>query len=209
MTARRRMTQAERTALSDHRMFNSAIDLILERGANRATLREICENAGYSRGLANTRFGSKDNFLRELLKYFNHVWTDHLEARTAQRRGLDAVIAAMDALAVFMVEQNRYMRGGYIIWYEHIVGANPIRAQLARNHARYRADVAQWLEQGIEDGTVRPDVRVIEFATFYVSWVSGTIYQWLVAPEAIDLPAMFDHIKRIAKQELSPTGGTQ
>jgi AcrR family transcriptional regulator len=42
----RRLTQAERTALSDTRMFNAAMQLISEQGANRTTLKDICEQAG-------------------------------------------------------------------------------------------------------------------------------------------------------------------
>ena len=52
-------TQAERTALSDRRMLEAAIRLIIERGTAGTTLREIGERAGYSRGLASYRFGNK------------------------------------------------------------------------------------------------------------------------------------------------------
>ena len=38
-----RLTQAERTALSDRRMFEAAIDLINERGTQKTTLKEIGE----------------------------------------------------------------------------------------------------------------------------------------------------------------------
>lgn len=200
---KRRLTQAERTAISDERMFNSAIDLILKHGANKATLREICENAGYSRGLATNRFGSKVNFFGGLLDHFNHVWTDHLEKCVGKARGLQALFAAIDALAAFMVQQNRYMRGGYIIWYESIVGDNAIKTQLARNHMRYKQDVSRWIKQARADGEVRRDVNAEAFAAFYLSWVSGTVYQWLVDPDAIDLEAMFDHIRSLVRRELS------
>ncbi|MEJ2533610.1 MAG: TetR family transcriptional regulator, partial [Halioglobus sp.] len=50
-----RMTQAERTALSDQRMFEAAIRLINERGTQKTTLKDIGELAGYSRGMANYR----------------------------------------------------------------------------------------------------------------------------------------------------------
>ena len=206
-SVRRRLTQAERTARSDERMFNSAIDLILRQGAHRATLREICENAGYSRGLATNRFGSKENFLAELLKHFNHVWTDHLQLRTREHRGIDALMNAIDGLAEFMIEQNRFLRGGYIIWYECLAGDNAIRTELAHNHVRYRADVGRWLREGVEDGTVRSDVNAEAFAAFYLSWVSGTVYQWLVDPDAIDLDGMFEHIRGVARRELQPESG--
>ena len=56
---RPRMTQAERTALSDARMFESAKQILVEKGTHNTTLKEIGERAGYSRGLASNRFGSK------------------------------------------------------------------------------------------------------------------------------------------------------
>jgi hypothetical protein len=57
----------------------------------------------------------------------------------------------------------------------------------------YRRDVQQWIEQGQASGEVRADVDAEQFATGYCSTMFGTIYQWVVAPEAIDLEAYFEH----------------
>lgn len=201
---RRRLTQAERTALSDTRMFNAAMQLIGEQGANRTTLKQICEQAGYSRGLANYRFGSKESFLQELLKHFNHLWVDQLKAHTEGKQGLYAFLAANEALERFLVEYDRYMRGSYTVWYENIGGDNEIRRQLALNHRIYRRDVERWLRDGIADGNVRADVDVGNFAALYLSWVSGTIYQWLVAPEAVNIEGSFEYFRNLARLELEP-----
>lgn len=201
---RRRLTQAERSALSDTRMFNAAMQLISTQGANRTTLKEICETAGYSRGLATYRFGSKDNFLQELLRHFNRAWVDQLRSFTEDKQGLHAFMAAIDALEHFLMEYHRYMRGGYTIWYESIGGDNAIRRQLAGNHRQYRSDVEHWLREGIRQGNVRADVDVVNFAVLYLTFVSGTIYQWLVAPEAVDLKPAFRYFRDIARRELEP-----
>ena len=201
---RRRLTQAERSALSDTRMFNAAMQLISQQGANRTTLKEICETAGYSRGLATYRFGSKDNFLQELLKHFNHSWVDQLRSYTEGKQGLEAFMAAIDALEDFLVAHHRYMRGSYTIWYESIGAENAIRNQLAHNHRRYRADVERWMREGIEQGSVRADLDVENLAFLYLTFVSGTIYQWLVAPEAVELKPAFEFFRGIVRRELSP-----
>jgi AcrR family transcriptional regulator len=201
---RRRLTQAERSALSDTRMFNAAMQLISEQGANRTTLKDICETAGYSRGLATYRFGSKDNFLQELLKHFNRSWVDQLRAYADGKQGLEALMAAIDALEDFLVRQQRYMRGVYTIWYESIGGENTIRKQLAQNHRVYRADVARWMREGVEQGSVRADLDVENLAFLYLTFVSGTIYQWLVAPEAVKLKSVFEYFRGIVRRELSP-----
>lgn len=201
---RRRLTQAERTALSDTRMFNAAMMLISEQGANRTTLKDICELAGYSRGLANYRFGSKEAFLQELLRHFNQAWADQLRSYTEGRRGIDAFLHAVDALENFLCEYHRYMRGGYIIWYESIGGDSEVKRQLSRNHAAYRRDVQRWIEQGVAEGSVNPGVDSGHFATFYCSFVFGTIYQWLVSPEAIDLSTFFEYFRGVVRGQLTP-----
>ncbi len=59
----RRLTQAERTEISDNRMLDAAVALIVELGPASTSLKEIGLMAGYSRGLAGQRFGSKDKLL--------------------------------------------------------------------------------------------------------------------------------------------------
>ena len=65
--------QAERSAQSDKKMFEAAIELINERGTAKTTLKDIGEHAGYSRGLASYRFGSKDGLWMELFDKFDDI----------------------------------------------------------------------------------------------------------------------------------------
>ena len=57
-----RLTQIERKEISDSRMLEVAIDLIVERGAEQTTLKDVGEKAGYSMrrfkcGSSGNRFG--------------------------------------------------------------------------------------------------------------------------------------------------------
>jgi hypothetical protein len=81
----------------------------------------------------------------------------------------------------------------YILWYESLGRESDIRANLAKHHVIYRRDVQQWIEQGQAAGDIRADVDAAHFATGYCSTMFGTIYQWVVAPDAIDLEAFFEH----------------
>ena len=93
----RRLTQEERSAISDQRMFNAAMNLIGVQGAYKTTLKDICEAAGYSRGLANYRFGSKDAFFGELIEHFNKAWVRALRTNVGDARGRKAIHLALDA----------------------------------------------------------------------------------------------------------------
>ena len=83
-------TQAERTALSDQRMFEVAIELVNERGTAKTTLKDIGEGAGYSRGLASYRFGSKDGLWMELFARFDDIWKAHLSEYLTGKRACRA-----------------------------------------------------------------------------------------------------------------------
>jgi AcrR family transcriptional regulator len=186
-----RRTQAERTALSDQRMFEAAIRLIIERGTQKTTLKEIGELAGYSRGLANYRFGSKDGLMLELFARFDERWKEHLNAYIADKAGIAGIKAAADALRDFLQLESDYMRAMYILWYESLGHESEIRTRLADHHRIYREDATRWIERGIENGEINPAVNAEQFAVQYCAFIFGTVYQWLVNAEALDLDALF------------------
>ncbi len=188
-----RLTQAERTALSDKRMFKAAIDLINERGTQKTTLKEIGERAGYSRGLAHSRFGSKDGFLNQLFVSFDARWKAHLNRFVGNKTGIAAVKAAANALRQFLGEESGYMRAMYVLWYESLGHESKIRRKLADHHRIYREDATRWIQEGIDNGEIDPVVNAEQFAVQYCAFIFGVVYQWLVDGDALDLDTLFDH----------------
>ena len=191
-----RLTQAERTALSDQRMFKAAVKLINERGTQKTTLKDIGEMAGYSRGLANYRFGSKEGFLKELFHQFDGRWKNHLESYIEGKSGIAAVLAAANALRDFLQNESQYMRAMYILWYESLGHESEIRSSLAEHHRVYRKDATRWISQGIESGEIDPTIDAEQFAVQYCAFIFGIVYQWLVNAGALDLDAVFTEYER-------------
>ena len=198
-----RMTQAERVALSDQRMFDAAIELIIKHGTQGTTLKAIGELAGYSRGLANSRFGSKEIFLRDLFMRFDSHWKFFLRSYTANKTGIQAMKAAIAALREFMKSEPSYMRAMYILWYESLGHASEIRTRLAANHNSYRKDASRWVREGIENGDIDPAINSEQFTVQYCSLIFGTVYQWLVDAEALDLDEIFTHYEQAIIKLLS------
>jgi AcrR family transcriptional regulator len=182
-----KLTQEERTALSDKRMFEAAMELICEQGANRTTLKEVCEKAGYSRGLANYRFGSKDAFFDKLIGHFNRAWKSELQKNVGDKTGLPAIQSAALTLETFLLERTQFMRSRYIIMYESIATENIIQSKLRANHKAYNDDIARWVAEGIEEGDISPETDAEAFAAFYSAFIFGTVFQWLASPEQIDI----------------------
>lgn len=187
----RRRTQAERTALSDARMFDAAMQLIVEQGTHATTLTAVGERAGYSRGLASSRFGSKDALFGQLVLHFNTSWTRELANKVGKRTGAQACLAALSAVEGFLSSHTGYMKAMYILWFESISSHNDVRSHLAAYHEIYRRDVALWVEEGIAAGEIDPSVDAQCYAFGFCSFIFGTIYQWLVNPEKVDLGEQF------------------
>jgi AcrR family transcriptional regulator len=187
-----RKTQAERTALSDKRMFDAAIELINERGTQKTTLKEIGERAGYSRGLANYRFGSKDGLMLELFERFDVRWKEHLQDYVANASGLEAVRQASSALRDFLKKESRYLRAMYLLWYECLGHESDMRRILAQHHDVYRSDAQRWIEQGVAADEIKAGIDPVQFAAQYCAFSFGIVYQWLVNSDALDIDAVFN-----------------
>ncbi len=172
-------------------MFEAAIRLINERGTQKTTMKEICELAGYSRGLANARFGSKENFILKLFGRFDERWKKHLNDYVADKIGIAGIKAAAEALRDFTKLESDYMRAMYILWYESVGQESQLRTRLAHHHDVYRKDAMEWIRGGIEAGEIDESINAEQFAVQYCSFVFGTIYQWLVNADALDLDALF------------------
>jgi AcrR family transcriptional regulator len=194
--AKQRMTQAERTALSDARMLEAAKELIVEHGTHNTTLREVGERAGYSRGLASNRFGSKEGLFDQLVRDFNRRWASELRSGVGSSTGLPAFQAALDAVEYFLLNRSNEMKALYILWFESMSSHDEIRKRLARNHTAYRRDAEKWVREGIREGTIRDTIDPQCFAMEFASLIFGLIYQWLVDPDKVDVHAVFQHYRR-------------
>lgn len=175
-------TQAERTQESDKRMLASAITLIAENGAAKTTLKDVGEQAGYSRGLASYRFGSKAGLFSFLIRAVGEDWLEELQAAVKNKIGIEAITAATDAHYRFVSESADRIRAFYILWFDSIGPEPELRDVIAKIHERRQSDVADWITGGIEAGKIPTDVDVDEVAGQFCAAIIGIVYQWLAMP---------------------------
>ena len=177
-------TQAERTAESDARMLDAAVQLIAERGADGMTLKDVGELAGYSRGLASYRFGNKAGLFSFIVRSVGEEWLRQLSESVDDKIGLEAILAATDAHYHFVLEAADRIRAFYILWFNSIGPAPELKQVIANIHERRQRDVEAWIRRGIEAGTVREDADIHMTAEQFCAAIIGIVYQWLVTPEA-------------------------
>lgn len=198
------LTQAERTAISDRAMLDAAVELILERGTEKTTLAMIGEKAGYSRGLATYRFGSKAGLYDALCKAIGRNWLEYLKRGVAGKTGIDAMCAALDTVYQWVTDAPNEARVLQIL---HCGSASPgseFRDTSVGIHRRQLSDVVQWVEGGKRAGQVRADADAKSVAAEYVAYTSGITYLWLLSAETFD----FESANKAMKHYLRITLGT-
>lgn len=186
-------------------MADAAVALICDRGAAATTLKDVGLNAGYSRGLASYRFGSKAGLWSFLIRTIGEEWLAELQQAVANTSGLETIHAAVDAHCRFLLDSPERIRAFYILWFES-VGPDPaLRDVIAGAHQRRQRDVEEWIRGGIETGTVRPDVDVRAVAEQFCAAIIGIVYTWLVSPIAhAEVRHLHDGLKRQMTAVLSP-----
>lgn len=114
--APKRRSQAERRAESEHRLLDAAAQIIATEGYLAATLERVGERAGFSRGLASRKYGSKDGLIEAVIwRVSAHV---HEQADTAIAGiacPLEQVLALADRF-VELVQRDISVRAYFVLF---------------------------------------------------------------------------------------------
>ena len=191
----KRMTNQERSELSDKRMIAAAIALILEKGAQKTTLKEVGERAGYSRGLAGYRFGSKTGLFDFVLRTLNDYWVRDLTAVTAGKVGLEAILAATDKHYQAFEESPDNVKAFYILWFD-VIGSDDVLKQRVINMNQHRQkDLRNWI---LKDPTLHHQHAEADAIAGQInSTINGIIYQWLLNPDDLaTLKSLHNHLNQ-------------
>mgnify|MGYP001333010261 FL=1 len=191
----RRLTQAERTEISDNLMLDAAVALIVDLGPASTSLKEIGLMAGYSRGLAGQRFGSKEKLFAFVLRQVGENWLGHLKNATNELIGLTAIHTALDEHYRFCVEAPTQVRAFYTLWFESVNAGSELTEIISNIHKRRHADVKRWV---VLDGSIDAGVksRADDIAGQFCASVIGIVYSWLARPNNLDeIHALHENLK--------------
>ncbi len=181
----RRLTQAERTEISDNRMLEAAVDLIVDLGPAATSLKEVGLRAGYSRGLAGQRYGSKDRLFAFVLRQVGETWLSHLTQSTERLTGIDAIHTALDEHYRFCVEAPDQVRAFYTLWFESVNAGSELAAIIGNIHNRRHLDVENWILMDEEiQASTKQNASVI--AAQFCASVIGIVYYWLTNPTDLE-----------------------
>jgi AcrR family transcriptional regulator len=198
-----RLTQAERTEISDMKMFDTAVSLINERGPAATNLSDVGVLAGYSRGLASHRFGSKDNLFNFVVLKVGDIWLEQLKGATGDYAGFQALERAVDQHYQICVNAPAHLRAFYTLWFESVNAKSQLSDTIQKIHQRRFQDVVNWvLNDGRTPDSQKRDADII--AAQFSASVIGIVYYWLANPEKIkETKRLHDGLKHTMKRLLT------
>ncbi|MET1073303.1 MAG: TetR/AcrR family transcriptional regulator [Umezawaea sp.] len=177
-----RLTQQERRDRTEVALVAAAAELVVESGLRSMTLARVGERAGYSRGIVNHHFGTKQALLEALAHATQSGFVPGLDRF---QPGLDRLLAVVEGYVGALGDVSVINRAFLLLWAESSTTpelSDLFRARDEGFRRRLRADV----EAGVAEGRVRPEVAPDDVAVTILAQLRGIGLQRLLDPDAVD-----------------------
>ena len=197
-----RRSHQQRREEAERRLLDAALAIVAQRGSVRMTLAEVGEAAGYSRGLAAHRFGSKAGLVQALAGYIGEQFGQQRARGPALQPGLEAVLGNIHFYFGRRGGAWTSTRALLVMMSESCLVAQP---ELRPVVAAYNRSALAWFEQHITTGIARGEIAPHNdpgiTAVILLGAMRGVMQQWLVDPK-LPLVAVRDRLLQVAEQLL-------
>ena len=178
-----RRSQAERRDESQRSLVEATLAVVAEHGVAAATFDEIGRAAGYSRGLATQRFGSKRGLIEAVIAYLHQRREEVLAAaNVAEMTGLEAIAHYIDS-HLAALDHETGGRAYFMLLAAAVADASALREAFADEHDRVRVWLEDRLRQGQAEGDIGRDVDPYGAAMMVGGLLLGLSLQSLVDPQ--------------------------
>ncbi|MBL1080198.1 TetR/AcrR family transcriptional regulator [Nocardia sp. 2] len=201
-----RRTQKERSAHAAQALLDAAEELFARRGVDHTSLADIGELAGFSRGLANHHFGTKAALVDRLTERIQTRFATDAETRaeTGSADALEALENLVEDYLTAIARHARSSRAFFVMLGAAFPAEASLRPVLAADDESFRERMASHVRAGQSDGSVDDTVDPVATAVMVVAMLRGTAAQYLVDPDAIDLPGAIQAAQRFLRIGLAP-----
>jgi AcrR family transcriptional regulator len=196
-----RRTQQERVDESSRRLAAAAIELLIEKGYAHTTAKEISLRAGYSRSMVAERFGGKAPLFDAILKEYERRINVELPPDAS---GFDRVLAPVDALCRFVIEDSAFLRAMFIINFEAVHDVGELRDRIRSWLMGIRQVLREGIEAGKSDGSITVECDADSYSREILTSGIGYSYWWVVLPDQIDFPSILSRWREQVATSLRP-----
>ncbi|MGA4799067.1 MULTISPECIES: TetR/AcrR family transcriptional regulator [Streptomyces] len=171
-------------------IVRAALEVIAERGYRGASLGAVAERVGLTQQGLLHHFPTKEALLVAVLEERDRWDTGGGGAHGGRRLELLELLVEYNAMRPGIVRTFSALLG------ESVTEDHPARDFFTHRYARVRADMAAVLRAEFGDrlpGGPTPE----EVAPLVTAVMDGLQYQWLLDPDAVDMPAVFRAFLRL------------
>jgi AcrR family transcriptional regulator len=200
----KRLSRAEQNERNRALVLEAARRVFLARGYHAASLDEIADEAGFSRGVVQSRFGNKADLFLALLE-------ERIAERAAQNARLAGGLGGAEGMRVLREHAARRNRaeldwGLLLIEFRVHAARDP---DLARRYAALHARTRQGLARVITDVYRRagqaPPFPPQEMAQMILTVEAGVRLEQAADPQGLEPPAAFERLRTFIESPL-PSG---
>ena len=202
----KRRTQAERSDASEQSLLTAAATVMEAEGFAAATFERIGEVAGYSRGLASQKFGSKDGVVRAVIEFVAARVRHELDAGiSAAPNPLEGILRYME-IWLCGVEKDPLLRSYFVMLSAAVANRMAIQTAFKTRHDDVKNELADLIRRGqsrgLIDSAIDPEIAALSIGCFQI----GSAVQLLLDPE-FDIAAVRKSVLTLLSQALqSPDG---
>ena len=179
-------TRSVRREATRSRLLLAATEVFADRGFHGASVEDICERAGFTRGAFYSNFGSRDDLVLAL--YEQHV------ARLAERveslaaRGSADPEAILEGVFGVWAEQPQAQEQWFLLQTEftlHAIRDKEAGRAWARQQAQVRSQLVRLVQRIAQEHQLRLSVTPEEFVRLALAVYQGGMAQHLLEPRRV------------------------
>lgn len=196
----------QRSYETRNNILTAAIETFMKNGYEAASVSQICQTAGVSKGAFYHHFPSKQSVFQQAMD----EWLDSLDEQLNLTRQKNLTIPETLAEMGTMMPQVYQAAGGFLPmfleFWQHAYREPEMLEAVTSPHKRYHRFFLEMIEQGMDEGTIQ-DTDPEMAARVFVSLAIGLLLGGLVDPEAADWPKTAQHgiqllIKGLTRREI-------
>ena len=200
-----RRTQSERRDTSEQALLLAAAEIVEAEGFAAITFERVGAVAGYSRGLAAQRFGSKDGLVRAVIEFISGRLQARMDAALAGIISPSAQIRAWFDTLLQQVESDPVMRAYFVMMAAAVGNRAAIRQAFFEQHEQVRDHLRLMIEAARDAGEVSAAVDADTSALAMGSLQMGIAIELMLDPN-MDLAAMRQTAQRAIAGMLGLSG---
>jgi AcrR family transcriptional regulator len=190
------MKQSDRRNQSTRKLIKAYLELAAEQGVASITFDSIGQRAGYSRGLASQKFGSKHGLLEAVLNQLHEDTAALLsEAHVGELSGLDGLLMYCK-IHLSSQKLNSELKAYFILYCSAVADQSEMRDAFISSNKRTRDSLINIIERGKEDGTIRPDTNS-KYAAVLIGNTLGSLSINAISDPKFDTDLMYPELQKM------------